>query len=217
MDFSKRMSMREAGAYLGRSKCWVQRNRLKLGIPHYQIGGQCFFIKEELNNQMIINKYLTNPWHNRPRASPFGPITYIQPSNKFPTGVMLHDGNPVTRESCDDYLSKFRRSIIFLTNAIAKMQSNDACRTLIAKLLERFSQEGLFPIISTCQSGDKSRKDWIYVDDNLSINVDGKITTDQICDRRYDRLRKPIPQNRVNRTILDNAVAKILDSLYPAA
>ena len=178
---------------------------------------QYFFIKEELNNQMIINKYLTNPWHNRPRASPFGPITYIQPSNKFPTGVMLHDGNPVTLESCDDYLSKFRRSIIFLTNAIAKMQSNDACRTLIAKLLERFSQEGLFPIISTCQPGDKSRKDWIYVDDNLSINVDGNITTDQICDLRYDRLRKPIPQNRVNRTILDNTVAKILDSLYPAA
>ena len=49
MDFSKRMNMRDAGAYLGRSKCWVQRNRLKLGIPHYQIGGQCFFIKEELD------------------------------------------------------------------------------------------------------------------------------------------------------------------------
>jgi hypothetical protein len=178
---------------------------------------QYFFIKEELNNQMIINKYLTNPWHNRPRASPFGPITYIQPSNKFPTGVMLHDGNPVTRESCDDYLSKFKRSIVFLTNAIAKMQSNDACRTLIAKLLDRFSQDGLFPIISTCQPGDKSRKDWIYVDRELSINVDGKITTDQICNRRYDRLRKPIPQNTVNLTILDHVVTKILDSLYPAA
>ena len=178
---------------------------------------QYFFIKEELNNQLIINKFLTNPWQNAARASPFGPITYIQPSNKFPSGVMIHDGNPVTRESCDDYLSKFRRSILFLTNAIAKMQSNDARRTLIAKLLDRFSQDGLFPTISTCQPGNKSRKDWIYVDDNLSINIDGKITTDQICKRRYDRLNKPIPQTRIYNTILDHIVTKIVDSLYPHA
>jgi hypothetical protein len=50
MDFSKRMTMSDTGIYLGRSKCWVQRNRLKLGIPHYQIGGQYFFIKEELDH-----------------------------------------------------------------------------------------------------------------------------------------------------------------------
>lgn len=176
---------------------------------------QYFFIKEELNNQLIINKFITNPWHNKPRTSPFGPITYIQPFPAFPNGVMLHDGNPVTREICDDYLSKFKRSIIFLTNAIAKMQSNDACRTLITKLLERFSQDGLFPIISTCQPGNKSRKDWIYVERNLSINEEGKITTDQICKHRYDHHHKPIPQNANNRTILDHIVAKIVDSLYP--
>ena len=67
MDFSKRMSMREAGAYLGRSKCWVQRNRLKLGIPHYQIGGQCFFIKEELD-QWISSKRLDKATSGRGRG-----------------------------------------------------------------------------------------------------------------------------------------------------
>ena len=67
MDFSKRMSMREAGAYLGRSKCWVQRNRLKLGIPHYQIGGQCFFIKEELD-QWITSKRLYKATPSRGRG-----------------------------------------------------------------------------------------------------------------------------------------------------
>ena len=64
MDFSKRMSMLEAGAYLGRSKCWVQRNRLKLGIPHYQIGGQCFFMKEELD-QWISSKRLDKATSSR--------------------------------------------------------------------------------------------------------------------------------------------------------
>jgi len=64
MDFSQRMNMRDAGAYLGRSKCWVQRNRLKLGIPHYQIGGQCFFMKEELD-QWISSKRLDKATSSR--------------------------------------------------------------------------------------------------------------------------------------------------------
>jgi hypothetical protein len=176
---------------------------------------QYFFIKEELNNQLIINKFIKNPWNNTPRASPFGPITYIPPFDKFPTGVMMHYGIPVTRESCDDYLSKFKRSIRFLTDAIAKMQSNDARRTLIKQLLDRFSNEGLFPTIAICQPGNRSRKDWIYVNDNMSINENGKITTDQICKRAHDQLNQPIPQNKINNSILDHIVAKMVDSLYP--
>jgi hypothetical protein len=74
MDFSKRMTMREAGAYLGRSKCWVQRNRLKLGIPHYQIGGQCFFIKEELD-QWISSKRLEMGSTGRKRARELVEVT----------------------------------------------------------------------------------------------------------------------------------------------
>ena len=178
---------------------------------------QYFFIKEELNNQLTINKFVTNPWHNTPRASPFGPITYIQPFERFPTGVMLHDGNPVTRESCDDFLSKFKRSIHFITDAIAQTHSNDARRTLITQLLERFSWERLFPIIAICEPGHRSRKDWIYVDDDMSINKDGKRTTDEICLYRYNQQNKLIPHQIINNTILDHIVAKMVDSLYPPA
>jgi hypothetical protein len=178
---------------------------------------QYFFIKEELNNQLTINKFITNPWHNTPRASPFGPLTYIPPFERFPTGVMMHNGNPVTRESCDDYLSKFKRSIRFLTDAISKTHSNNERRTLITKLVDRFSWERLFPIIAICQPGHKSRKDWIYVDDDTSINKDGKLTTDEICLYRYNQHHKPIPHQIINNTILDHIVAKMVDSLYPAA
>jgi len=74
MDFSKRMSMLEAGAYLGRSKCWVQRNRLKLGIPHYRIGGQCFFIKEEMDQWISTNR-LDKPTSGRGRGKELVEIT----------------------------------------------------------------------------------------------------------------------------------------------
>ena len=74
MDFSKRMNMRDAGAYLGRSKCWVQRNRLKQGIPHYQIGGQFFFIKEELD-QWISSKRLEMGSTGRKRSRELVEVT----------------------------------------------------------------------------------------------------------------------------------------------
>lgn len=74
MDFSKRMTMSDTGIYLGRSKCWVQRNRLKLGIPHYQIGGQYFFIKEELDH-WIGSQRLEKPALIRPHAREMMEIT----------------------------------------------------------------------------------------------------------------------------------------------
>jgi hypothetical protein len=53
MDFSQRMNMAEAAAYLGRSKYWLSVNRLRLSIPSYLIGNQYFFMKEDLDSWIL--------------------------------------------------------------------------------------------------------------------------------------------------------------------
>ena len=49
MDFSKRMSSKEAASYLGRSAQWLLKAGLS-EITHYKIGGRYYFLKEDLDS-----------------------------------------------------------------------------------------------------------------------------------------------------------------------
>jgi hypothetical protein len=53
MDFSHKMTAKEAAEYLGHSTHWLTVNRKRLGIPHYAIGGYVFFLKTDLDNWII--------------------------------------------------------------------------------------------------------------------------------------------------------------------
>jgi len=49
VDFSTRMDTAEAAKYLGKSRYWVQTHWRSEGIPCYQIGGEYFFLKDDLD------------------------------------------------------------------------------------------------------------------------------------------------------------------------
>lgn len=56
MDFAGRMTTAEAGAYLGKSRHWVQTNWRIEGIPSFQIGGEFFFLKEDLDAYVMSKR-----------------------------------------------------------------------------------------------------------------------------------------------------------------
>ena len=78
MDFSQRMSMKEAAAYLGRSPHWLSVNRERYAIPGYLIGGYYYFLKEQLD-EWILSQETTTKRTNRSkkqlRSQPLAPIT----------------------------------------------------------------------------------------------------------------------------------------------
>jgi len=78
MDFSQRMSMKEAAAYLGRSTHWLSVNRERLEIPAYLIGGYYYFLKEDLDKWIEDQQTtLKRPKGSRKsvRSLPLSPIT----------------------------------------------------------------------------------------------------------------------------------------------
>lgn len=56
MDFSNRMNTAESGAYLGKSRYWMQTHWRSEGIPCYRIGGQYFFLKEDLDTYVTSKR-----------------------------------------------------------------------------------------------------------------------------------------------------------------
>lgn len=68
MDFSKRMNMKEAASYLGRSPHWLSVNRERLNIPGYLIGGYYYFLKEDLD-QWITSQQTTSKRNSRRRSN----------------------------------------------------------------------------------------------------------------------------------------------------
>ena len=78
MDFSQRMSMKEAAAYLGRSPHWLSVNRERYEIPGYLIGGYYYFLKEQLD-AWILSQETTTKRSSRSkkqlRSQPLAPIT----------------------------------------------------------------------------------------------------------------------------------------------
>ena len=78
MDFSQRMNMKEAAAYLGRSPHWLSVNRGRLAIPAYLIGGYYYFLKEDLDQWIGDQQTTLKRSKNSPkplRSLPLTPIT----------------------------------------------------------------------------------------------------------------------------------------------
>ena len=178
---------------------------------------QYFFIKEELSNKP--SKML--------RASPFGDMQY-DPVTKS----MMHNDTYVTTERCDDFLIKFKKSILLLTNAIIEssnletseafqeLESNPSLKSIVDKdpeyemfrrtlermlintLLNKFSYYEFFPEISNC-----SPSDIISYKKNFRYLGSGK------HQRRDGSLTTDI---MCHQKIDLRIVAKMIDSLYPS-
>jgi Helix-turn-helix domain len=76
MDFSQRMNMKEAAAYLGRSPHWLSVNRERLAIPSYLIGGCYSFLKEDLD-RWISEQQTTSK--RTPKALSGGKLQHVKP------------------------------------------------------------------------------------------------------------------------------------------
>ena len=76
MDFSQRLTMKQAAGYLGRSAHWLSVNRERLGIPGYLIGGYYYFLKEDLD-EWIESQQTTQKrgFQSKKAATPLEPIT----------------------------------------------------------------------------------------------------------------------------------------------
>ena len=57
----KRLTMREAAAYLGHCYSWMHANHRVLGLRGYQIGGRWYFDKEDLDAWLQVAKASSNP------------------------------------------------------------------------------------------------------------------------------------------------------------
>lgn len=75
MDFSQRLSMKEAAAYLGRSPHWLSVNRERLAIPAYLIGGYYYFLKEELDTWIAAQQTTRKRGSKSEGLKPLSPIT----------------------------------------------------------------------------------------------------------------------------------------------
>lgn len=79
MDFSQRMTMKQAASYLGRSAHWLSVNRERLSIPGYLIGGYYYFMKEDLDDwiskQQTTQKRTSRVSRTKKPSSTLEPIT----------------------------------------------------------------------------------------------------------------------------------------------
>jgi hypothetical protein len=78
MDFSLRMTTKQAAAYLGRSTHWLSVNRERLGIPAYLIGGYYYFLKEDLDkwiSEQQTTQKRSKGTRSALRSLPLSPIT----------------------------------------------------------------------------------------------------------------------------------------------
>jgi hypothetical protein len=177
---------------------------------------QYFFIKEELNHKQ--SKML--------RASPFGDIQY-----DHATKSMMHNDTHVTSERCDDFLIKFKKSILLLTNAMiesSKLETSEAFqefetnpllksvvdkdpeyeifrrmleRMIMETVLKQFSYFGLFPIIAICSPSDI-----------MSYKKNWRYIGNGTHQRRDGILTTDIMCDQI---IDPRIVANMIDSLYP--
>ena len=77
MDFSQRMDMKKAAAYLGRSPHWLSVNRERLEIPAYLIGGYFYFLKEDLDAWVQSQQTTLKRNGCRSKAAKSSPLTPI--------------------------------------------------------------------------------------------------------------------------------------------
>ena len=160
------------------------------------------------------------------RASPFGDIQY-----DHATKSMMHNDTHVTSERCDDFLIKFKKSILLLTNAMietSKLETSEAFqefetnpllksvvdkdpeyeifrrmleRMIMETVLKRLSHYGLFPIISICSPSDI-----------MSYKKNWRYLGNGTHQRRDGILTTDIMCDQI---IDPRIVANMIDSLYP--
>lgn len=177
---------------------------------------QYFFIKEELNHKQ--GKAL--------RASPFGDMQY-----DHGTKSMIHNDARINAERCDDFLIKFKKSILLLTNAMiesSKLETSEAFkelesnpslkelldkdpeyetfrrtleRMIIETLFKQLSHDGFFPIIATCRPSDV-----------ISYKKNFRYLGSGTHQRRDGTLTTDI---MCDQMIDPRIVANVIDGLYP--
>jgi hypothetical protein len=195
---------------------FVHQSDLRMLAEKLYYYAQYFFIKEVLNHKQ--SKML--------RASPFGDIQYNHSSN-----AMMHNDTYVTAERCDDFLIKFKKSILLLTNAIiesSKLETSEAFqelesnpslkvltdsdpeyemfrrmleRMIIETLLKQFSLDGFFPTIATC-----------HPNDIISYRKNWRYLGSGVHRRRDGLTTTDI---MCDQLIDPRIVANVIDSLYP--
>ena len=109
---------------------FIFQNRERMLTEKLYYYAQYLFLKEQLAGANYINFIKLNPSTNTilPTGAtspsvcsnffPFGKVAYEAPSQKFPDGVIMFNGEPITIEDCLRFLNKFKRSINLLTDAI---------------------------------------------------------------------------------------------------